>query len=449
MIQFSLKDAAQLLNTAAPASDIVFQGIHHDSRAIQPGQLFVAIKGERFDGHQFIQAAQQKGAIAALVMHPTEIDFPQLIVKDTIQALGQITTAWRNQFALPCIGVTGSNGKTTLKNMIAAILIAHCDNQPDAVLATMGNLNNEIGLPLTLARFNANHRFAVIEMGMNHFGEIHRLTLLTRPTIAVITNAAESHLAGVSDLQGVAKAKGEILDGLDSNGIAILNRDDQFYEMWRKQLGTRQHFSFGLENPADFSAHSINDSHAIFKTLQGEFPVTLSLLGKHNLMNALAAAAATLAAGASITAVQQGLAKVEAAPGRMQRHQLDNGATLIDDTYNANPFSLQAAVATLQNSLGHKILVLGDMKELGPQEKIFHKEAGDKIRAAGIDQLYTYGNLTQETAKSFGKNAQHFTDQRELISTLLPHLNEKTIVLVKGSRSMKMENIIHALLNGS
>ncbi len=446
MIQTSLSAIAEQLGIAPPSQDIDFCGISSDTRSLQPGNLYIAIRGEQFDGHQFVADAAKKGAAAVLVAHAVDYPIPQLIVDDTILALGTLAKHWRNRFSLPLIGVTGSNGKTTLKNMLAAILRAACHNQAEHVLATEGNLNNNIGLPLNLVRLNEEHRYAVLEMGMNHFGEIEYLTKLAKPTVAIINNAAEAHLEGVNDVAGVAKAKGEIFLGLSENGIAILNRDDAHFNYWLELIGQHRHFSFGLDHPADVTAVYNVGQPITIKTPKGDITVALPLLGKHNVMNALAATAATLAVGVELAAIKAGLENVKPAPGRMHQYILANHAKVIDDTYNANPFSLQAAVNTLATFSGTTILVLGDMKELGPDAKQFHYDAGQKIQAAGIEYLFTFGNLSAATTEGFGQNAQHFTERDKLIAALLPHLKNEVTVLVKGSRSMQMEKIIAGII---
>lgn len=445
MIQTTLAAIAKQLNITTPTQDVGFCGISSDTRTLTPGSLYVAIRGENFDGHEFVAKAAKQGAVAALVSTKVDYPLPQLVVDDTILALGKIAKQWRDQFSLPLIGVTGSNGKTTLKNMIAAILRAACQNQADHVLATDGNLNNNIGLPLSLARLDKNHRYAVLEMGMNHFGEIAYLTQLASPSVAIINNAAEAHLEGLKDVAGVAKAKGEIFLGLDQNGIAILNHDDVYFGYWCTLIGTRRYLSFGLDSAADVCATSVGQPVTI-KTPQGEITVDLPLLGKHNVMNALAATAATLAANIDLASIKAGLENVKPAPGRMHQYVLANHARVIDDTYNANPFSLKAAVNTLATFPGTKIVVLGDMKELGPNEKQLHFAAGQHILSSGIDYLFTLGNLSLETSKGFGDNAQHFTEYDQLIAALNPYLNNDVTVLVKGSRSMHMEKVIAGII---
>lgn len=451
MIKMTLTQAARILGLNAPAADTEFTGISIDTRTLPAGSLYAAIPGERVDGHDYVLEARQKGAAAAMINRPLATDIPQLIVGDTTAALGKLGAAWRNEFHIPFIAVTGSNGKTSTKNMLASIMQAACGGNEDQVLATKGTLNNHWGLPLTLARLDKNHRYAAIEMGMNHFGEIKYLTELTRPDVAIITNAAAAHLAGVGSIEGVARAKAEIFLGLPETGIAILNRDDAFYDYWCGQIGARRHISFGFHADADVrgTLHTSADpfQKISINTKSGSIDVNLPLLGKHNAANALAAAAACMAVGIDLQAIKSGLETMTPAPGRLIMHTMTNGVKIIDDTYNANPFSLDAAVETLAGFAGKKILVLGDMKELGDDAKNIHHHAGEKIRSAGIDYLFTYGELSMNTAQGFGEGAYHFNEQEKLVNALKPFLYNTTTILVKGSRSMKMERVIAGLVN--
>jgi UDP-N-acetylmuramoyl-tripeptide--D-alanyl-D-alanine ligase len=453
MIQMTLGELSAIFGTEVKEEDAqkTFEGLSIDTRTLQSGNLFAAIPGTRVDGHDFIDEAYSHGAKVALVTRQINSALPQIKVKDIAIALGELSTIWRSQFNIPIVAVTGSNGKTTLKNMIAAIMVAACHNNPNEVLATEGTLNNHLGLPLTLARLNKNHRYAVIEMGMNHFGEIEYLTKLTQPRVAVITNAAESHLDGVGDVSGVARAKAEIFVGLAPNGVAILNRDDAFFTFWSGLIGNYAYLTFGFHPDADICATTVqNSGQALQKislhTPSGHINIDLPLLGKHNVLNALAATASALAIGIDLAAIKEGLEQTKPAKGRLQMQTLANGVNIIDDTYNANPFSLQAALATLTTFNGKKILVLGDMKELGADSKSFHHSAGIAIRQAGIDYLFTYGELSANTAEAFGSGAHHFNEQTHLINALRPFLLNGTTILIKGSRSMCMEKVIAELM---
>ena len=446
MINLSLTELTQIVGAQPSMATQTFSGVSIDTRTLHPGSLFVVIQGENLDGHDFVIEAGQKGAAAALVSRLVDSPLPQIQVPDTIDALGKLSANWRQRFAIPFIGVTGSNGKTTLKNMIASILRAACDNNATEVLATQGNFNNHIGLPLSLLRLNTHHRYAVVEMGMNHFGEIAYLSELANPMrVAVITNAAEAHLEGVKNIAGVARAKGEIFLGLQKNGVAVLNSDDAHFSYWRNLVKNYSLLSFGLKNPADITAVIQPDSSILLHTPQGSIDIRLPLLGTHNTMNALAATAATLAIGIDLETIKKGLEQITSAPGRMQESFLPSGTRIINDTYNANPFSLQAAISTLAAFPGTRILVLGDMKELGPDEKKLHYQAGEKIRAAGIQHLFTLGELSAATTEAFGKDAQHFTEFNTLISALQPYLTPDNTLLIKGSRSMRMERIINTI----
>ena len=447
MINMKLYEAAAILGLSDIPRDIAFEGISIDTRTLKPGNLFVAIPGSRFDGHNFVNDAANAGASAAIVSHAVETQLPQLVVTDPVKALGQLAGAWRNQYTqMSFIAVTGSNGKTTLKNMIASILVAACRGDHDQVLASKGTLNNHLGLPLTLCELSAQHRYAVIEMGMNHFGEIAYLSQIARPTEAVITNASAAHLEGVGDLAGVARAKAEVFQGLSPQGTAILNRDDQFYSFWRNQIGPRQSLTFGYHEQADVRALS-HSNHIHLQTPQGSIMVKLPLLGNHNVINALAAAATALAIDIHLLHIKTGLENIAPVPGRLHLHELADGVNVIDDSYNANPISVSAAVDTLAHFTGKRILVLGDMMELGNLAESIHAELGINIRKAGIDYLFTFGELSANTAKSFGEGAFHFNEQTKLVKALKPLLCKQTTILVKGSRSMHMENVVSELIH--
>lgn len=440
----TLAAAAKVLQGTLRGTDTEFTGVSTDTRTLKHGDLFVALVGPNFDGHSFVNEAAGKGAVGALVSRTLAADVSAVQVADTRLGLGQLAAHWRRQFQIPVIAVTGSNGKTTVKNMIAAIL-----NVTGPVLATQGNLNNDIGVPLTLLRLKPGDLHAVIEMGMNHPGEIDYLTKLTRPTIALINNAAAAHLAGLGSVSAVARAKGEIYSGLDADGIAVLNADDPHADLWRELAAPHRVITFGLDRPADVSAEYELDaggSTIHLKTPHGGINMRLSLLGRHNVMNALAASSASLAAGVSLADIQTGLEKLRSVSGRLEvKHGL-NGARILDDTYNANPGSLAAGVEVLKAASGERVLVLGDMGELGEAARDIHRRVGLLAKSLGIERLYAVGELTPGAVEAFGKGAQHFTSHEALIENLRSCLHADMTVLVKGSRLMKMERVVAGIV---
>ena len=431
-----------------------FSAVSTDSRSIGAGALFVALKGERYDGHEYVQGAFEHGAAAAMVDHgwTGAPGHPLLQVDDTRLALGALAAHWRCKFKLPLIAVTGSNGKTTVKEMCAAILRAQAVAQgldaQLAVLATHGNLNNDIGVPLMLLRLHATHSFAVIEMGMNHPGEIAYLTGLAQPTVAVVSNAQRAHLEGMGGVAEVATEKGAIYGGLRDTGIAVVNADDAFADYWRGINAGRRVVSFGLDRPADVSAQCIRRGLGCalrLRTWRGETEVHLQVPGMHNARNALAAAAATLAAGVPLTAVADGLAAYTGIKGRLQLRRAASGATLLDDSYNANPDSVRAAIDVLAATPGKKILVFGDMGETGAQAGQFHDEIGGYARSQGVDLLFALGEHAAVAVHNFGDGGRHFDTPEGLITALIPELTGDTVVLVKGSRFMRMERVADAI----
>ena len=440
-----LHEAAEALGARWAGKDVMLQGVSTDTRTLQPGQLFVALRGPHFDGHDYLGEAKAKGAAACMVERPVA-NCPALIVSDTRRALGKLARAWRRRFAIPLLAVTGSNGKTTVKEMLASILAQQGDT-----LATRGNLNNDIGLPLTLFGLDARHTSAVVEMGANHAGEIAYLTDLAEPTVAIITNAASAHLEGFGSLEGVARAKGEIFQGLGVNGTAIINADDRFAPLWRQLAKNNNQLNFGLQQSADVSARwqaGDRGSEMQVTTPGGEFQCELALLGEHNVMNALAAITAAQAVGLPLKIIKQGLECMQPVPGRLQLKPGINGSRIIDDTYNANPESLTAAIQVLAGFAGKRILVLGDMGELGEDALTLHAEAGRIAKANGIDALYTVGAMAKAAAQAFEQGAQHFDDQASAIAALQPELTPNVTVLLKGSRLSHMERVVNALLQG-
>ena len=447
-----LSAAAALIAAHSNGTDTVFDSVFSDSRVIERGGLFVALRGERFDGHAFVSDVIAQGAAAAMVdaawvRKNDDGHLPLLIVADTRLSLGQLAAAWRKKFLLPLIGITGSNGKTTVKDLCAGIMAAHMGE--GKVLATSGNLNNDVGLPLTLLKLCDAHRAAVIEMGMNHAGEISYLTNIARPVVALVNNAQRAHLEGLGSIAAVARAKGEIFEGLDVAGVAVINADDPNVAIWRDLIAAHRTLSFGLDHPADVSAviSSSNIQNAFeLRTPAGSVQVVLQIPGRHNVMNALAASAACLAAGASLAAIARGLAAYRGSKGRLQEKAGLHGAILIDDSYNANPDSMRAAVDVLAQRPGKRIFVIGDMGEVGSSGRQFHQELGTYAKSRGIDRLLCLGSLSIAAADNFGAGGEHFARVEDLIDVLRGQIDITATVLVKGSRFMRMERVVEALM---
>lgn len=446
MDSMRLSEAAALIHARYSGEDVSFSRVSTDTRTLHGGDLFVALSGEHFDGHDYIDQAGHQGAVAVMLSRPGEISLPALQVEDTRLGLGRLAAVWRRRYHLPVVAITGSNGKTTVKEMVAAIL-----GQQGEVLATRGNLNNEIGLPLTLLQIRERHRYAVVEMGASHAGEIGYLTQLAAPRVAVITNAAPAHLEGFGSVEGVARAKGEIFAGLDEEGIAIINADDAYADYWRECAASRRVVTFGMQQPADVTAQWLATeglSRLQLQTPQGEVELQLHLPGRHNGMNALAAAAVAVALGIGLDKIRAGLASLQPVAGRMQLLDGLPGMRVIDDTYNANPSSLQAALQSLQSMPGSRWLVLGDMAELGEEAGRLHAEAGRQARAAGVQRLYAFGPNSAKAVEAFGETGYHFTDLESLVAALCAEWRGSGVVLVKGSRSMRMERVVQALRAG-
>jgi UDP-N-acetylmuramoyl-tripeptide--D-alanyl-D-alanine ligase len=443
-----LSEAAAAIGARHLGPDVKFLRVTTDSRQVEKGDLFVALKGDRFDGHGFVASALAQGAAAALVSADSHLGgadagLPLLVVDDTRLGLGRLAAAWRQRFACPLVAITGSNGKTTVKEMLSAILAAQA-GAADKVLATQGNLNNDIGMPLTLLRLRDTHRYAVIEMGMNHVGEIDYLTRIARPDVALVNNAAPAHIGNLGSLETIARAKGEIYAGLTEKGTAIVNADDAFADYWQGLNPGRRVIRFGLRG-GDVSADCRMDAAGSTLTLRtplGGAEVRLALPGEHNALNALAATAAAIACGTRLESVVQGLSGFAGVKGRLQKKPALHGATLIDDSYNANPASVQAAIAVLARQGGKRILVLGDMGELGDQAESLHRETGAAAKAAGIDALLALGDMSRFTVEAFGPGAMHFEFIEGLLAELENRLGPDVTVLVKGSRFMQMERVV-------
>jgi len=456
-----LSQAVQALGGRLLGPDVRFNAVSSDSRTIVAGDLFVALKGENFDGSDFIEGAAQSGAVAALLDEAQGARYKAqgvnlapvsllLVPCSSHIALGRLAAHWRAQFTIPVVAVTGSNGKTTVKEMLAAILRVAAGGA-DAVLATKGNLNNDIGMPLTLLKLRATHRFAVIEMGMNHAGEIDYLTRLAQPDVTIINNASGAHLAGLGSVEAVARAKGEIFSGLPANGIAVINADDEFAPLWREQAGNHTTIEFALERAVAVHAQWQVQGYGArieVDTPQGSFNAGLQVPGAHNVRNALAATAAAVALHIPLSAIAAGLENFSGVGGRLQRKPALHGAVLIDDTYNANPASLRSAIKVLMQAAGKTILVLGDMGELGSDAARLHGEIGAEARDMGVDELLALGELSIHAVREFGAGAQHFERIEDLLAVLDKDLNADSTVLVKGSRFMKMERVVRHVTQG-
>ena len=446
-MQLHLSDVASELNATLIGKDVAFSSVTTDTRHCTKGDLFIALHGPNFDGHDYLDKAHQNGACAAMVDYSVASQLPLLQVADTRLGLGRLATSWRRRFDIPMAAVTGSNGKTTVKEMIAAIMQLQGD-----VLSTKGNLNNDIGVPLTLLRLQDHHQAAVIEMGANHAGEIAYLCSMAQPNVAVITIAAEAHLEGFGSLDGVAHAKGEMFSNLPSQGIAVINADDKYSPLWQQLAGDRQKVFFGLDQPADVSAQWQTQEQGIhmqINTPAGEVSAELNVMGRHNVMNALAATAVAQQLGADLLTIKAGLESFKSVAGRLQITQAANGMQIIDDTYNANPSSFRAAVDVLSEVKGNKWLVLGDMGELGTDAEQLHAECGRLAKQNGVERLYAVGELSKHAVTAFTAEAEWFSSKQALCEKLINDWQGNGAVLVKGSRSMHMEDVIHALQRGA
>jgi len=440
----TLAAAAESMQATLHGADRRFDGVSTDSRTLRNGELFFALSGPNFDGSSFVVQAHDKGAAGAVVNRVVDADVAQLAVEDTRQALGQLGAAWRQQQPARVIGITGSNGKTTLKELAAA-----CLSKAAPTLATEGNLNNDIGVPLMLLRINESHDFAVLEMGANHAGEIKYLTSLAQPNIVVITNAAAAHLEGFGSVQGVAEAKGEILCGEIRPDLAILNADDRFFDSWSSLAGDVSILSFGLCESADVRADQIvtesNQTRFHLYLPDAEVDVTLPLAGTHNVRNACAAAAVAIALGIPAEKIAAALESVRPIAGRLQAMDGLNNAKLYDDSYNANPFSVVSASEFIVSLPGKSWLVLGDMGELGEDAPSLHGEVGKAVSRAGVGRLFAVGELCRNTVDAFGDNATWYASVEPLIEAVAADMADDVNVLVKGSRFMRMERVVEAL----
>jgi UDP-N-acetylmuramoyl-tripeptide--D-alanyl-D-alanine ligase len=445
----TLGDFALACGGRLEGADRSFSGVSTDTRTIGAGELFVALRGENFNGNEFVGAALAAGAAGALVDTQRPEAITQIVVSDTQTALEKAAQRWRSTFSIPVIGVAGSNGKTTVKEMIAAIL-----SQAGNTLATRGNLNNHIGVPLTLLRIDAANRFAVIEIGSNHAGEVAALVKIAKPTVGIITNAGAEHLEGFGSIEGVARAEGEMVEGLDPSGIAVINADDEFADLWRG-LTRAKIVTFGARNKADFSASGVSTdvgpqgfvTRFKLNTPAGSTNIELQLAGTHNVVNALGAAAAAVSAGAKLPQVAAGLATMRAVKGRLQFKLAKSGAWLIDDSYNANPSSMRAGIDVLAGLTGRKWMVMGDMGELGPFADSSHTEIGEYAREHGIERLFASGKHSALAVKSFGAKGEWFADVETMSKAVAAAPADASVrMLIKGSRMNRLERVVAALV---
>jgi UDP-N-acetylmuramoyl-tripeptide--D-alanyl-D-alanine ligase len=450
----TLADFAKACGGRLKGADSPYSSVSSDTRTLSRGALFVALRGPNFNGNEFVGTALSAGAAGALVDTEQSVTLPQIVVADTQVALERASHEWREQFNIPVVGVAGSNGKTTAKEMTASIL-----GQMGSCLATRGNLNNHIGVPLTLLRIEATHRFAVVEMGANRAGDVDALVRIARPTIGMITNAGAEHLEGFGSIEGVARAEGETVQGLAPDATAVINADDEFVDLWCGMTPARV-VTFGVRKSADFIATGVLTTigpegfltHFELSSPLGSAAIELHMGGRHNVANSLAAAAAAAAAGASLEHIVAGLGAVRAVAGRLQFKKSTSGAWIIDDSYNANPSSVRAGIEVLAELDGSKWLVLGDMAELGEFAQVSHTQIGEFARAHGIERLYATGALAKLAVESFGPGAQWFPDTQALSYALTLELGAAgpaVRVLVKGSRVNRLERVVDALVQGS
>jgi UDP-N-acetylmuramoyl-tripeptide--D-alanyl-D-alanine ligase len=448
MMESTLTRAAESMHGVLQGKDVQFRGVSTDTRTIASGELFVALDGPNFDGCNFLKAAEERQAAGAVVAKEVDTTLPNIVVSDTRVALGQLASSWRQEMPASVIGITGSNGKTTLKELIAS-----CLSQSAETLATHGNLNNDIGLPLMLLKLSPKHRYAVIEMGANHAGEIEYLASLAAPSVVAITNAGPAHLEGFGTIEGVAKAKGEILQSENRPRAAILNADDAWFDYWISLVSDMQLISFGLSSNAavyatEIRVHSDGTSFQMHLP-NGELQIELPLQGVHNVRNACAAAAVSLAFDLTADQIKAGLESVVPVAGRLQPLSGVGGSRVFDDSYNSNPASAIAAAEFLVTQVGRSVLVLADMRELGEDGESLHHDVGLAARTAGVDRLLATGDLSRHTVSAFGDGATWYENPDEIADELRNTLRTDDNVLVKGSRSMHMGRVVRAIQHAS
>ena len=447
MITMRLSEAADVLDATFHGEDVLFKGCSTDSRDIHKGELFIALHGEFYDGHDFVEQVRSQGANAVLVERTLQLDLPMIAVDNTRKAMGKLAGHWRSNFKIPLIAITGSNGKTTVKEMLTAILSQHTQ-----VHATRGNLNNDIGVPLTLFGLGKQHVYAIVEMGANHPGEISWLSRMSNPTVALITQCAPAHLEGFGNIDGVARAKAEVFEGLSKDGIAVINADDSYADFWYGKVSEHGRINFALDTSADVTADNIQHDSVTgsisfsLKTPKGRIEIMLSLPGKHNVLNALAAAACAVALELPLADIKQGLESMSAINGRMQWKRGVCQSCVIDDTYNANPQSLLAALDVLKYIPTRKWLVLGDMGELGTSAEQYHESAGRYARDKGVERLFTIGQLSRHATETFGDGARHYDTIDQLSEVIRKEVTGDLTILVKGSRAMHLERVVNVLM---
>jgi UDP-N-acetylmuramoyl-tripeptide--D-alanyl-D-alanine ligase len=445
-MQLLLTDIANLLGCSNVEDQCLVTGMVIDSRQVKAGDLFVALKGEHQDGHAYLTSAREAGAVAALVSELQDDELPQLLVEDVSHAFGLIAAFWRKQYQGKVLAVTGSNGKTTVKEMLASIL-----SEAGNVIATQGNLNNELGVPLTISRVSQDDDYAVIEMGTNHPGEIEYLANIVRPDVAIITNVGAAHLEGFISVDGVAKEKSSIYAGLNPKGTGIINADMAYARAWIERCQPNNTKTFGLDHDSDVSAHNLimDASRSTFMLEMNDAMhfITLPLPGRHNVANALAAIAATQAIGISAEAIVKGLAKMKAVPHRLQMRHAVKGAKLIDDSYNANPNSYAQALKVLVTHDSEHWLVLGDFGELGTDGDEIHAQLGRDAKQSGVQRLFTIGKASELATNAFGDGAQHYTSMDELEQSLTETLHSNVTCLIKGSHFMRLDKLADKLAN--
>ena len=444
-LNWSTHHIAEALGGQALGPDVSVNGMIHDTRRMSPDALFLALKGAHSDGHDHIAAAREAGAGAALVSRAVDDPLPQVVVDDVLLAAGQLAGAWRASLDVEVVGITGSNGKTSVKEMVSAILTAQAPT-----LTTEGNYNNEIGVPITLSRLGPEHIYAVVEMGAARQGDIRYLTHMAKPKVGILTNAGPAHLESFGSIETIVQTKGELFRGLSDDGTAIINADSPYVRHWRDLAAHCHSLHFALDNEAEFKVALPEDYQMgqaiLIVTPEGEASLTLTVPGRHNVMNALAAMAACSVFGVSVVDAVSALSAMQSVSQRLQIHRPTESVVVIDDSYNANPASTEAGIAVLAEQPAERWLVLGDMLELGEEAKAMHASIGEKAKASGIDRLFGFGTLTRASVEAFGSKGQWFDDQEALVDALLAEKPKQVSLLIKGSRSMRMDRVVAAFL---